>query len=92
MKILDEFLIKNNLKYKSHLESKARLDVNGYGRLIGPSLIKFTDSDKRFIGNLNSKSNLEEFKQSFCYKKIGEVLNIDFWNYFDVLYERINKL
>jgi len=92
VKILDEFLIKNNLKYKSHLESKARLDVNGYGRLIGPSLIKFTDSDKRFIGNLNSKSNLEEFKQSFCYKKIGEVLNIDFWNYFDVLYERINKL
>lgn len=90
LEILDEFLSKNNLEDSSYSKSRKILGVNGYGRLIGPSLIKFTESDKKFISNLNSKSNLDQFEYSFIDKKIGEVLNIDFWSYFDTLYQRIN--
>ena len=91
VKMLDEFLTKNNLKKELLLKNNKKLNVSAYGRLIGPSLIKFTKTDKKFIDNLNSESNLEEFKQSFCNKKIGNTLNIDFWNYFNFFYKRINK-
>lgn len=92
VKMLDEFLTKNNLKDELQLKNKKKLEVSGYGRLIGPGLIKFTKTDKKFISSLGSGSSLEEFKRSFCDKKIGEVVNIDFWNYFDIFYKRINKI
>jgi hypothetical protein len=87
VRILKEFLAINDISDDFGCENK-KIDETDYGRLIGPGLIKFTESDREFISRLNSQSDLDEFVNSFCDKKIGDVLNIDFWSYFNIFYQR----
>lgn len=87
-RMLDEYLSRNKLYSESEME---KLRNGNFGRLIGPSLLTLSQSEKKFIENLDTDSDLEEFKASFCDRRIGDVLNIKFWNYFEVFYSRLNK-